>query len=361
MRKHALYEGAALTPYARTRRAGIASISMLAAVCILSGCSGDAAPGKTTESTGEYEVLELRYLGSPSNISTPEVAEDLGYLAPLKLKWIGNSTSGPESIQATATGNTDFGSAFNGAVVKLVAAKAPIKTVMSSGGIDANTWNGYYVLDDSPIKTARDLLGKKIGLNTLGAHHEFMIREFLTRHGLTKEEIQQVTLVVTPPLSGEQALRQRQLDVTTLGGVLKEKALERGGIHPLFSDRQLFGDFSTSSTVMRTDFIQKNPHTTRKFIAACAKALEWLKTTPREEVIARFEKISKARNTTDDISALKYWKSTGVASKGGLVAEKDFTVWVDWLVREGELKTGQWKATDFYTNAFNPFLDESKQ
>ena len=112
---------------------------------------------------------------------------------------------------------------------------------------------------------------------------------------------------------------------------------------------------------MRTDFIQKNPNTTRKFVEAFAKALEWLKTTPREEVIARFEKISKARNTTDDISALKYWKSTGVASKGGLVAEKDFTVWVDWLVREGELKAGQWKATDFYTNAFNPFLEESKQ
>ena len=186
---------------------------------------------------GEYEVLELRYLGSPSAIHTAEVAEDLGYLAPITLKWIGNSTSGPESIQAAATGSTDFGSAFNGSVVKLIAARAPIKTVISSGGIDANTWNGYYVLEDSPIKTARDLIGKKIGLNTLGAHHEFMTREFLTRNGLTKEEMQQVTLVVTPPLSGEQALRQRRLDVATLGGVFKEKALERGGIHALFSDR----------------------------------------------------------------------------------------------------------------------------
>ena len=334
---------------------------MLAVVFVLPGCSNDTQQGKKTENTGDYEVLELRYLGSPSNISAAEVAEDLGYLAPLKLKWIGNTTSGPENIQATATGSTDFGSAFNGAVVKLIAAKAPIKTVISSGGIDAHTWNGYYVLEDSPLKTARDLLGKKIGLNTLGAHHEFMIREFLTRNGLTKEEIQQVTLVVTPPLSGEQALRQRQLDVTTLGGVLKDKALERGGIRPLFSDRQLFGDSSTSSTIMRTDFIQKNPHTTRKFIAAFAQTLEWLKTTPREEVIARFEKISKARNTTDDISALKYWKSTGVASKGGLVEEKNFQVWIDWLVREGELKEGPLKATDFYTNAFNPFLEESKK
>lgn len=339
----------------------MALLAMLAATYILPACSGQNTSGQKAAKQGEYEILELRYLGSPSSISTPELAEDLGYLAPLKLKWIGNTTSGPESIQATATGNTDFGSAFNGSVVKLIAAKAPIKTVIHSGGIDAKTWNGYYVLEDSPIKTARDLLGKKIGLNTLGAHHEFMIREFLTSNGLTQEEMKQVTLVVTPPLSGEQALRQRQLDVTTLGGVLKDKALERGGIHPLFADRQLFGDFSTSSTLMRTDFIQKNPHTTRKFVAAFAQALEWLKATPREEVIARFEKIAKVRNTTEDISALKYWKSTGVASKGGLVADKDFQVWIDWMVREGELQEGQVQAADVYTNAFNPFFEESKQ
>jgi ABC-type nitrate/sulfonate/bicarbonate transport system substrate-binding protein len=111
---------------------------------------------------------------------------------------------------------------------------------------------------------------------------------------------------------------------------------------------------------MRTDFIQKNPRTTLKFVEAFARALEWLKTTPREEVIARFETIAKARNTTDDISALKYWKSTGVASQGGLIADKDFQVWIDWLVREGELKEGQVKATDMYTNAFNPFRVDQK-
>lgn len=340
---------------------GSVILSVLTAAFLLPGCSNKAKEGKKAENQGEYEVLELRYLGSPSSINPAELAEDLGYLGPIKLKWIGNTTSGPESIQATATGNTDFGGAFNGSVVKLIAAKAPIKTVIHSSGLDEKTWNGYYVLEDSPIKTARDLISKKIGINTLGAHHEFMIREYLSKNGLTKEEIKQVTLVVTPPLNGEQSLRQRQLDVANLGGVLKDKAVERGGIRNLFSDRDLFGDFSTSSTVMRTDFIKKNPNTTRKFVEGYAKALEWLKTTPREEVIARFEKIAKARSTTEDISALKYWKSTGVASKGGVVEEKDFKVWIDWLVREGELKEGQFKPTDFYTNEFNPFAQESKK
>ncbi len=47
-------------------------------------------PGKT----------ELRYQGWASKVLYPELAEDLGYLAPVKLKWVGNTTSGPQDIQA---------------------------------------------------------------------------------------------------------------------------------------------------------------------------------------------------------------------------------------------------------------------
>jgi ABC-type nitrate/sulfonate/bicarbonate transport system substrate-binding protein len=128
-------------------------IFIFAPVFILLSCSDNDEQRTESEHQGAYEMMELRYLGSPSNITAAEVAEDLGYLAPVKLKWIGNSTSGPESIQAVATGSTDFGSAFNGAIVKLIAAKAPIQAVISSGGIDTNTWNGYYPYSDTSVKS----------------------------------------------------------------------------------------------------------------------------------------------------------------------------------------------------------------
>jgi hypothetical protein len=35
-----------------------------------------------------------------------ELAADLGYLGNLKLKWIGNTISGPQDIQAATTGDT---------------------------------------------------------------------------------------------------------------------------------------------------------------------------------------------------------------------------------------------------------------
>lgn len=184
-----------------------AALLLLALSILLAGC-GEKQTGKVSASNGsEPEVTELRYQGSVGAVTYPELAEDLGYLAPIKLNFIGNTISGPQDIQSVVTGDTDFGGAFNGAVVKLLAANAPITPVISYYGVDDNTYSGFYVLEDSPIKTAKDLIGKRIAVNTLGAHSEFVVKEYLHREGLTADEIKQVTLVVVPPVTSEQTLR----------------------------------------------------------------------------------------------------------------------------------------------------------
>ncbi|WP_366945266.1 ABC transporter permease subunit [uncultured Metabacillus sp.] len=260
------------------------SIYTLLLILVLFGCSAESSSTAAENDKGSDEnklvVDTLRYSGSAGQVTFWELAEDLGYLDPLKLEWTGNSTSGPENIQATVSNSIDFGGAFNGAIIKLKEAGAPITSVIGYYGSDEQTFNGYYVLEDSPIKEAKDLIGKKIGVNTLGAHHEFAIIEYLRREGLTEKEIDEVSLVVIPPASGEQALRSGQLDATTLGGVLQDKALERGGIRPLFKDTDLFGSFTAGSLVFRDDFIKKNPNTVAKFVEGTAKAIEWARNTP---------------------------------------------------------------------------------
>jgi ABC-type nitrate/sulfonate/bicarbonate transport system substrate-binding protein len=334
------------------RRAHVAVFAVLVtAVAALTGCG--SASGASTGA----QVRELRYQGWVGQVLLPELAEDLGYLGDVKLTWIGNTISGPQDIQAATTGDTDFGGAFNGAIVKLAAAKAPVKAVIGYYGANAQTFNGFYVLDGSTIRTARDLVGKKIGVNTLGAHAEAVTKTYLARGGLTDAEIKQVQLVVVPPVNTEQSLRQGHIDVASLSQTLRDKAVERGGIHPLYSDFDLLGTFTAGSYVLRTDFIKKNPDTVRAFVAGTAKAIEWTKTQPRDVVVARFEEILRKRGRNEDDSQIKFWKSTGVAGKGGVIAEKDFSTWVDWLSREGELKGKHVKATDVYTNEFNPFRD----
>ena len=76
------------------------------------------------------EKAEIRYQGWAGQVTFVELADDLGYLAPLKLKWVGNTISGPQDIQTVVTGDVDIGGAFYGAIIKLIVAKAPIKAVV---------------------------------------------------------------------------------------------------------------------------------------------------------------------------------------------------------------------------------------
>jgi ABC-type nitrate/sulfonate/bicarbonate transport system substrate-binding protein len=321
---------------------------LLWAALLTIGAIGQAAMAEPA-----LEKTEIRYQGWAGQVTFTELAEDLCYLAPLKLKWVGNTISGPQDIQTVVTGDVDIGGAFYGAIIKLIAARAPIRAVVGYYGSDDNTYNGYFVKEDSPIKTARDLIGRKVAVNSLGAHLEFVLREYLARNGLSPGEAKQVTLVAIPPVAGEQALRQGSVDVTTLSGVLRDKALERGGLRRLFADTDLFGNFAGGSYVLREKFIKDNPSTSRKLVEGISRAIAWAQATPPQEVRARFERIIAERKRNEDASPIKYWKSTGVAARGGVIGDAEVQVWIDWLVKDELLKPDQLRPSDIYTNELN--------
>ena len=330
-------------------------------LALLAACQRSDGTARNDADEGDLSRTVLRYQGFTGQVTFPELAEDLGYLAPVRLEYVGNTISGPQDIQTVVTGDIDFGGAFNGAVIKLMAAKAPVKAVIGYYGVDDETWSGYFVLEDSPIRSARDFIGKKVAMNTVGAHQELVLREYLRRGGLTAAEIDQVTLVVVPPVSAEQSLRQRQVDVAVLGGILRDKALERGQIRSVFTDHELFGTFTAGSIVMRVDFLRDHPKAAQKFVAATARAIEWARSTPREDVIARMRAIVARRGRNEDASALQYWRSGGVAGTGGLIADRELQIWIDWLIAAGELAPGQVSASELYTNELNPYDKEIGQ
>ncbi|RZS43512.1 ABC-type nitrate/sulfonate/bicarbonate transport system substrate-binding protein [Herbihabitans rhizosphaerae] len=328
-----------------TTRRNFLGLALLGVGSAAIGCGnaiGSAGPTNT-----------LRYQGWAGDVILPELAADLGFLGDVKLEWVGNTISGPQDIQSAATGQVDFGGAFNGAVVKLKAAGAPIKSVISYYGADADAYSGFFVAEHSPIKTARDLLGKKVGMNTLGAHHEAMLGIYLKRNGLTPEEIKRVEPIVVPPPNTEQSLRQKQIEVGVLGGIWRDKALERGGVRKLFSDFDLLGAFSAGTYVFTERFLKQNPNTVRAFVSGVARTIEWSRATPRQQVVERKAEIIKRRGRNEDAAAIRYWKSNGVAGPGGRIQESELALWADWLAERGEVERGRIKIADLYTNEFN--------
>ncbi|OAK51645.1 ABC transporter substrate-binding protein [Rhodococcoides kyotonense] len=336
------------TLYRRLIRTLAAVSALLMSVSLATSCAGSSEPEKTPDGR-----TVLRYQGSTGQVTFPELAENLGYFDRIALNWVGDTTSGPQDIQSAATGDTEFGGAFNGAIVKLAAANSPIQSVLSYYGADKETFNGFYVLDGSPIRTARDLIGKKVAMNTLGAHAEFVIREWLAQQGLSKDEIAQVELTVVPPVNTEQALRQGQIDVGTLGSVFRQTAVQRGGLRELFTDESLYGTFSYGTYVLRKDFIAKNKDDVADFVQGVARAIRWTQTVPRDEVIACYKAIITDRGRNENPDLVDYWRSSSVAP-GGVIADKEFQIWIDWLKRNEDLGDDI-QPSDIYTNEFNPY------
>ncbi|WP_151716889.1 ABC transporter substrate-binding protein [Acinetobacter sp. TUM15071] len=310
--------------------------------------------------TPANQVHELRYQSLTSVVSLPELAEDLGYLGDLKLKYVGSVQGGPQDLQALTTGDVDVATAFDGAIIKLAAAGIKIKAVVASYGSDDKSWVGYYVPNNSQIHSARDLIGKKVAVNTLGAHYEFVLKDYLARQGLSNDEINQVEFVVLPPTNTEQALRAGQVDAAALVSIFQDKALERGGLRKLVSDTDLYGSFTAGSYVFTEKFIQQHPEVVKQFVTGVAKAVEWTKQTPREQVLARFKSIIEKRKRNESDVLMQYWRSYGVVSQGGLLNAAQYQRWIDLFEKRGEFKPNQVKADTLFTNQFNPYASENK-
>lgn len=337
------------------RRPGRRLTALAAGLVLLASGGGLTACGSDdAAAAGADGLVEIRYQGWANQVTLPELAEDLGYFTKVNLKFVGTTISGPQDIQAVASKQVDVGGAFDGAVAKLALSGAPIKAVFAYYGSDKGAYNGFYVLEDSPITTARDLIGKKIGVNTLGGHNEAVINTYLLKEGLTWDEVKKVQLVPLPPPNTDEALRKGQIDVAALTGQFRDQTKAKGGVREIFTDAQIFGDFSAGTQVFRNDFIAKNPDAVRDYVNGVGKALEWTKSTPIEQVHKKYEEIITKRGRNESTASIKYWKSVGVASPYGKIQDSDFTRWEDWLVQTGAIKPGELDVSKIYTNEYNP-------
>jgi ABC-type nitrate/sulfonate/bicarbonate transport system substrate-binding protein len=335
----------------RPRRLAAAAALLLAGGA-LTGCSASGADGE--------ETTTIRYQTNAGLVDLPELADALGYFegTGIKLDRVGDVQGGPESLRAVATNQVDYGGAFNGAIAKLASTGAPITAVITYYGSDEDVSSSLLVKKGSGIDGAEDLVGKKIAVNTLGANAEAIIDTYLEQEGLSQEEIDDVTLVPLPAINSEAALREGQVDAAYLFGSLKEVALQHGGLEEVVNDIDLVGPYNAGSYVLSDRFIKENPTTTKDFVGAIAKALDYTQTHSVDEVRDLMKQYLEEHGRAEFAGALDLWKGTGVPSRGGVISDSDFTLWLDWLEKAGEVDTGAIEPSEIYTNEFNPYAEE---
>jgi ABC-type nitrate/sulfonate/bicarbonate transport system substrate-binding protein len=330
--------------------AAVGAVLLLAGAGLTGCAESEAASGASADT--------IRYQGYQGSVNLPELAKALGDLDGVKLKYVGTVQGGPQSIAALVSNQVDYGAAFNGAIAQIASTGAPITSVISYYGSSDKITSGILTKADSSIKGPEDLVGKKVAVNTLGANAEAVLDTWLAKGGLSQDEIKKVTLVPLPGINTEAALREGKVDAAYLGGALQESALSRPGLKVLTTDVELVGPYNGGSIVLRDDFIKKNPALTKKFVAGLAKALVYTETHSADEVRTVLGDWLTKQGRPDDAKALTLWKGTGIATHAGLIRDRDFDLWLDWLKSRGDVKTDGLKASEIYTNEFNPYAEE---
>jgi ABC-type nitrate/sulfonate/bicarbonate transport system substrate-binding protein len=267
------------------------------------------------------------------------------------------STGGTQTLQALLADNIDYGSSHWPAWINIIAAGGKIKAVVTGGVTTKETVsNGFVVLENSDIHSAKDLIGKRIAVNVLGAENDYVVRQYLKQNGLS---IDQVQLIVVPWAQQELMLKSGQVDVSaSFSYGYFGLASERGGLRELPGTRNydIKGNNVASGSGFREDFIQKHPETVRSFITALEKTQRLV----REEFVKDPERV---RKVYADIAAEKggnpklaaYYRP-GWSPDYPFATDKDIQYWFDVIETEGKLKPGQLKPSDIYTHEYNSFF-----
>jgi ABC-type nitrate/sulfonate/bicarbonate transport system substrate-binding protein len=269
---------------------------------------------------------------------------------------------GTTSLQALIAKNVDVASSAWPAWINIVASggkiKAVLGTIVSTRENKSGT-SGLLVREDSSIHTIKDLVGKRIAVNVLGAEADYVIREYLKQNGLS---IDQVQLVVVPGENQEQMLRSKQVDAaawTTSGGPQFDMTVEKGGVREVPGTRNydVKGETVFLGFGFRNEFIEKHPDTVRSYVRAYDTARRVL----YDEFQKDPERVKKvhaeiAQEKGGNPALSKYYEATSWTPKFPFIADKDLQWWIDRFLESGQLKPGQIKPSDIYTNEFNPLF-----
>lgn len=228
------------------------------------------------------------------------------------------------------------------------------EVVCSNHLIDpAGAGDGLFVPANSPIKTAQDLRGKKIGMRSVGFSSAWFTQDYLGRNGVKKGEAQFLTI---PDLQLEQVLQTGAVDAVFAYGPIDGQLRKRGLYRQLFQLSDLAGRrIQRGGAIAREEFAANNPDIVRGFVSALGKAGNYANQHP-EEIVALGVALGRldpavapllyARLDDGDFSALRF-------AENGVIDPKDVQFWLEAAERHDVVPAGKLKATDLYTNEFN--------
>lgn len=187
------------------------------------------------------------------------------------------------AIQALAGNSVDVNIASLSGVVHAINAGQPM--VAFWGGFNQADFDWY-----SPtLKSLKDAKGAKFGISQYGSLTDMLTRDALRDAGLNPEKDAQI-MQIGAPAAALAAMVAGQLDAAILSAPSKYAAKDKGMYHLLSERRDLTPTWPKHVIYSSKAFLKKNPETTKAFLRAMTKGLDYIKTDKEgaaDEIIKR--------------------------------------------------------------------------
>ncbi|GIF21515.1 NitT/TauT family transport system substrate-binding protein [Actinoplanes tereljensis] len=260
-------------------RRTLAAFAVLATLLATSACTSkakaDSAPaGSTKVDVGVIAIIDVApiYLGKAKGFFSKR-GIDLNLTA---------EQGGGPIVKGVLAGKYQFG--FSN-VTSLMAAQsdgAPLKAVASgvaSTGRSGRDFSAVVVRDGSPIRTAKDLVGKKIGVNILKNIGDTTVRQSVRKAGGDASSLS-FEAIPFPQMAG--ALRSGKVDAAWVVEPQLSEILTSGGNVVASNFVDTAADLTVALYFTSQATIGQNPKLVADFTAAIRESLDYAAAHPEE-------------------------------------------------------------------------------
>ncbi|GAA0912351.1 ABC transporter substrate-binding protein [Streptomyces thermoalcalitolerans] len=270
-----------------------AGVLLLAATAC--GSSGDldtsnangSSDGVTTVKVGVIPILDVAplYLGQKKGFY-----EQHG----LKLTMT-TAQGGAAIVPGVVSGQFQFGFSNMTSLMIAQSNDVPVKAVVngaSSTGVAGKDFGALMVRKDSPIRSAKELEGKKVALNTLKNINETAVRESVLKAGGDPDKVRMVELAFDQMPA---ALEQGRIDAAMVVEPARAVIAAQGGREIASSLVDVADDLTVAMYFTSTQYQKQHPDVVEKFRKATAQSLAYADDHPDEvrQIVTTYTKIPR--------------------------------------------------------------------
>ncbi|MFD3929059.1 ABC transporter substrate-binding protein [Streptomyces sp. NPDC058614] len=267
------------------------SLLLAATACGSSGNSGDSASesgGTTKVEVGVIPIVDVApiYLGQKQGIYK-KYGLDVSMTT---------AQGGSAIVPGVVSGQFQFGFSNTTSLMIAQSNGVQVKAVSNGAattGVDGQDYGALVVKKGSSLKSAKDLEGKTVAVNTLKNILDTSVRESVRKAGGDPSKVKFVELAFDQMPA---ALEKGQVDAATAVEPALTTILNQGGVEIASPYVDVAKDLTVAMYFTSQTYATKNPDVVKKFQQATTEALTYANSHPDEvrDIVATYTQISSS-------------------------------------------------------------------